>query len=609
METPPDRRSSLTALAPPAGCGVLKALDTAGVVGSPYKAFGNSALGDQRCATAGFPSPVDQGAVVDEGHQTWIWSVAFSPDGNSVASSSYRTIRIWDAQRPLASNELFGGHTNWVHSVSYSPIGTLMASGSMDGTVRLWNLNTGRQEGEPLVGHTGWVHSVAFSPNGRHVTSGSSDCTVELWDVQSRNSACNSLKGHSDVVCSVAYSHDGTQIISGSWDYAIRLWNVESGKTVTKPICGHTSRVRSVAFSSDGSQIVSGSCDKTVRLWDARSKKMVDKPYRGHAGSVRSVAFSPNGIYIASGSMDNTVRVWDIRTGREISEPFQGHSSSVYSVAFSPCSKRIASGGTSKKVVIWSLADTGPDADLHSSDHIKGDLKRIEIGDIQPISRCMSLHGLFDALLNHGCTDLSTSMDPRQDNATLASGGGFGDIWRGELHNRSKVAIKAWRTFLIEQSDYKTLKRATREIYYWSKMKHENIHELMGVIIFKNQSLGMVSEWMENGSLHEYLRKNRKIDHGQMCVQIASGLAYMHRHNIVHGDLKAMNVLVSTEGIAKLTDFGLSSMPSTSLAFSETSNQSGSIRWVAPELLSAMESKTKRSDIYALAMTILVCLI
>ncbi|CAE6455815.1 putative serine/threonine-protein kinase DDB_G0284251 [Rhizoctonia solani AG-1 IB] len=134
-------------------------------------------------------------------------------------------------------------------------------------------------------------------------------------------------------------------------------------------------------------------------------------------------------------------------------------------------------------------------------------------------------------------------------------------------------------------------------------MRHPNVHRLMGVIIFKGLHLGMVSEWMENGNLHEYMRKNPDCDCYLMCKQITSGLAYIHERKAVHGDVKAMNVLLSPDGVAKLTDFGMSTMSETSLAFSDSSNPNlGTVRWAAPELLAEVFTKTKESDIYALGM-------
>ncbi|KAF8684464.1 kinase-like protein [Rhizoctonia solani] len=557
-------------------------------------------------------APPESPNIGNNGQKGIIYSVAFSPDGKSVVSSSSdKTICVWDADTVFPRDKLWKGHTSAVTSVSYSSLGDIVASGSWDSTVRLWDAITGREVDEPLKGPDADINSIAFSPSGNLLATGSDENTVRLWDLRNMSSVASSLKGHFYWITSVVFTPDEARIISGSYDKTIRIWDIERETTVIQLIGEHTQGVRSVDISPDGSQIISGSDETALRLWDSHTGAMIGNLFEGHTRWVSSVNFSPNGIYVASGSDDKTVRIWDVRMCRQVGEPFKEHTDTVTSVAFSPCGRLIASGSYDQTVKIRNIIPG--DFNLNSSNEFdtrhKDDCVH-EVGVPEPISQYMSIQDMFSLLTKHGCTDLSSELDNSQGTAILVSGGGFGDIRKGKLRNGSMIAIKTWRASLIEQCDYKILKRATREIYYWSKMKHENIHELMGMVIFMGQSLGMVSEWMENGNLHEYLRRNPGADRYQLSMQVTSGLEYLHSYSMTHGDVKALNVLVSSNEVAKLTDFGLSAMSGTTIAFSETTNsQAASTRWAAPELLLEGALKTEKSDVYALGMTILVRLI
>jgi len=126
--------------------------------------------GQQKVSITGFTAP--------------IYSVAFSPDGNTLATgSSDRSVRLWDV-RTGQQKTIFTGDTYGAYIVAFSPDGNTLATGSTDRAIRLWDARTGEQKAI-LAGHAGAVRSMAFSRDGNTLASGSSDGTVFLWELPS----------------------------------------------------------------------------------------------------------------------------------------------------------------------------------------------------------------------------------------------------------------------------------------------------------------------------------------------------------------------------------------------------------------------------------------
>ncbi|ARV58820.1 hypothetical protein BZZ01_09380 [Nostocales cyanobacterium HT-58-2] len=293
-----------------------------------------------------------------QGYASWVQSVAFSPDGKILASGNEDwTVRLWDVSinqelktAPAETKAvILQGHTGWVCSVAFSPDGTTLASGSSDRTLKLWNATDGKCL-KTLLGHTRWVRSVVFSPDGTTLASCGGDNCLKLWDV--REGKClKTWRGHNGWLWSVAFGPDGCTLVSASEDKTVKLWDVCTGECL-KTFVGHSSWVQSVAFSPDGKILASGSCDQSIRCWDVHTGECLNT-FWGHASWVQSVAFSPDGKALASGSCDQTIKLWDVSTGK-CWQTLSAHASWIWSVAFSP-GGILASGGQDETIKLWDV--------------------------------------------------------------------------------------------------------------------------------------------------------------------------------------------------------------------------------------------------------------
>ncbi|KAJ7852009.1 kinase-like domain-containing protein, partial [Mycena leptocephala] len=150
-----------------------------------------------------------------------------------------------------------------------------------------------------------------------------------------------------------------------------------------------------------------------------------------------------------------------------------------------------------------------------------------------------------------------------------------------------------------------SLKKFGREALIWRQLSHPNLLPFFGLYVLDNR-LCLISPWMDNGDLKDFLSKSSgtNMDRISLIVDVAMGLEYLHKERVVHGDLKAANILVSPSSRACITDFGLSSIVdelSLKMTFSSHSGRAGTLRYQAPELLSNVSSNHFGSDVYAFA--------
>ncbi|KFY40773.1 hypothetical protein V495_05270 [Pseudogymnoascus sp. VKM F-4514 (FW-929)] len=289
-----------------------------------------------------------------DGHERGISQVAFSPDGQWIASASAdATIKIWEASTGNLSHEL-KGHLAGISTVSWSPDSLTLASGSDDKTIRLWDVTTGKPYPKPWKGHHNYVYSIAFSPKGNVLVSGSFDEAVFLWDVRAGRQM-RSLPAHSDPVAGVDCIRDGTLVVSCAGDGLIRIWDTASGQCLRTIVHEDNAGVVSVKFSPNGKHVLAWTLDGCIRLWDYVTG-LCKKTYQGHVNSRYSIsgAFGVYGsrAFIVSGSEDGKIVFWDTKS-KEILQKLDAHDGVVLSVDTHPESGRIVSCGVDNKIKVW----------------------------------------------------------------------------------------------------------------------------------------------------------------------------------------------------------------------------------------------------------------
>jgi WD40 repeat protein len=344
-------------------------------------------------------------------HTCHITALAFSPDGNIIAtgsSSADCTVKLWNIHNGRYL-QTCSGHSSGVKCITFSPDGKLLASCSRDKTIRFWNVPDGKCV-QVLYAHGDEVSHINFNSDGSKLASCSSDQTVKLWDVK-QGRVFKTIKGYENEVRALVFSPDSEMLVSGHGDSKIRLWDISKGE-VLRILEGHKNTVTSVNISQDGRKLVSGSEDKTVKIWDIftgdvlqtwkvdkreiwsvafnhdsktiaagcdgktiandidheevrlwnvpdnRYDKVHERIFSGHDSAVYSVVFSPQevGQILASASTDWTIKLWELSTG-EVLRTLEGHTHAVMSVAFSPQINQrvIASGSFDRTVRLWNL--------------------------------------------------------------------------------------------------------------------------------------------------------------------------------------------------------------------------------------------------------------
>jgi DNA-binding beta-propeller fold protein YncE len=305
------------------------------------------------------------------GHTGRIESVAFSPNGNLLASTGRdRVVRLWNplTRQPVGQPIQIEGAGSLARRVAFSFDGKLLACTTNSQTVWLLDPRTGRFTGRIVIDQarpTTAILAIAFTPHWNVLAVGGSDNTVRLVDPLNGRLLTHTLL-HDNPVRAMAFSPDGRHL-AVSDGASVRIWDPSADKLVGalstgdagKDYRGIPTPLHSVAFSPDGTFCAAGG-DRRTFIWEASTGRLhgwVEAP----AGFNRfnTVAFSPDSTILATGDSRKTVSLWDPRTGAQIGHPIINGAASlgadVESLAFSPDGMLLATSAPDKIVRLWQI--------------------------------------------------------------------------------------------------------------------------------------------------------------------------------------------------------------------------------------------------------------
>jgi WD40 repeat protein len=242
--------------------------------------------------------------------------VAWSPDGQRLATASGETVKVWDV---VSEKEILTlkGHAGWNQvGVSWSPDGRHLASASWtwkQGEVRAWDISTGKELLTLPVPDR--LHEICWSPDGKQIAGACGalpgpPAEARIWDARTGKLVL-SLKGHTRAVLRVSWSRDGTRLATAG-DETARVWDAKTGKEERQLRWGKGGMV-GVSWSPDGQRLAACSWDGMVKVCKATTGKE-ELTFRG---GTRILAWSPDGQRLASASLLD-IRVWDTGTGKQV---------------------------------------------------------------------------------------------------------------------------------------------------------------------------------------------------------------------------------------------------------------------------------------------------
>ncbi len=318
---------------------------------------------------------VDAGSESQPGfaHRDLIQSVAFSIDGDLLASGSFREVKLW--RRPSDVQTLSLATGGPVGSVAVSPDRNWIATTGANNGVRLWNATDGKP-GPTMAAHTDKVTALKFTADSNRLISASLDQSIRLWNtadgtpagVVETGGAVHAVELVAAAVASEQQPVPPQLIVSGGADKFVRTWTVPTAAPVK--LTTALANVQQLVSSTDGRFIAMTVADGTVRVIGAAEESAEPNAFKTIAewksdtGPIVSLAFidvvseKPQEAavpHLVTSAADGSVSTWSV-PDRKLIDRWRGGAASVTALAATADGKVLASGSENGSISLWNMA-------------------------------------------------------------------------------------------------------------------------------------------------------------------------------------------------------------------------------------------------------------